>query len=313
MPFKLAVIGLGKIAQDQHLPAIAKNRDFELTAVVSSRAPYKDVPSFKTPAELFASDLEVDAVSLCMPPEARIGIARDSFDAGLHVLMEKPPAPTMGELVAIAAYAAQAKRVVFTTWHSRYNAAVDEAKKLLTDKTVKKLHVSWKEDVRRWHPGQEWIWEPGGFGVFDPGINAFSIITKILPKPIFVSSCTLETPSNRQTPIAAQIRFKPSWRGAAELSADLDWHQTGEQTWNISVETTDGQLLELRRGGTEMFLDGKLHTASVETVLTSEYEGIYQHFARLLNAEQSHIDSAPLQLVSDCFMLGRRVETEAFV
>ena len=312
MPFKLAIIGLGKIAQDQHLPVIAKNRDFELTAIVSSRAPYKDVPSFRTPTELFASGLKLDAVSLCMPPEPRIAIARDAFDAGLHVLMEKPPAPTIGELVAIAAYATKVKRVVFTTWHSQYNAAVDEAKTFLEDKTVRNLHVSWKEDVRRWHPGQEWIWEPGGFGVFDPGINAFSIVTKILPQPIFVNSCTLEIPSNRETPIAAKIRFKPSWRGDAELSADLDWRQSGEQTWNIAVETTDGQALELRKGGTEMYLDGKLHMAPFEVVLTSEYERIYEEFVLLLKAGKSHVDGAPLQLVSDCFMLGRRVETEAF-
>jgi len=312
MAFRLAVIGLGKIAWDQHLPVIAKNQNFALTAVVSSRAPYMDVPSFKTPAELFASGLKLDAVSLCMPPVPRTAIARDAFDAGLHVLMEKPPAPTMGEFVAIAAYAAQAKRVIFTTWHSQYNAAVNEAKKLLADKTVKRLYVNWKEDVRRWHPGQEWIWEPGGFGVFDPGINAFSIVTKILPQPIFVSSCALETPSNRQTPIAAQIRFKPSWRGEAELTADLDWRQTGEQTWSITIETTDGQALELRKGGTEMFLDGKLLMAPAQTVPTSEYEEIYEQFVLLLNATQSHIDGAPLQLVSDCFILGRRVETAAF-
>ncbi len=37
-----------------------------------------------------------------------------------------------------------------------------------------------KEDVRRWHPGQDWIWEAGGFGVFDPGINALSILTEVL-------------------------------------------------------------------------------------------------------------------------------------
>ena len=34
----------------------------------------------------------------------------------------------------------------------------------------------------RWHPGQEWIWQAGGFGVFDPGINALSIVTRILPR-----------------------------------------------------------------------------------------------------------------------------------
>ena len=309
MAHKLAIIGLGKIAQDQHLPVVAKSGDFELAAVVTSRGPYKDVPSFKTPAELFASGIKLDALSLCMPPEPRFDIARDALDAGLHVLMEKPPHPTVGELDAITAHAAKQRRILFTTWHSQYNAAVDEAQRQLGGKTVTKLHIEWKEDVRHWHPGQEWIWEPGGFGVFDPGINAFSIVTKILPEPIFVQSCLLETPSNKAIPIAAQIRFKPSWRGDANLTADLDWRQTGEQTWNIDVETADGLKLQLRKGGTE------LHVGSTLTVAapSEEYERIYEHFAALLQSGESHVDGAPLQLVSDCFMLGRRVGTDAFV
>jgi D-galactose 1-dehydrogenase len=309
MAFKLGIIGLGKIAQDQHLPVVAKNSDFELAAVVSSRGGYKDVPAFKTPAELFASGIKLDAVSLCMPPEPRFAIARDALDAGLHVLMEKPPTPTVGELDAIVDHAAAKSLILFTTWHSQYNAAVDEAKRLLSGKTVTKLHVSWKEDVRHWHPGQEWIWEPGGFGVFDFGINAFSIVTKIMPQPIFVSSCLLETPRNKSTPIAAQIRFKPSWNGEAELSADLDWRQTGEQSWNIFVSTTDGLDLQLLKGGTELHVNGTLTTSAP----MAEYEGIYEHFAALLKSGKSHVDGAPLQLVSDCFMQGRRIETEAFL
>ncbi len=268
MAFRLGIIGLGKIAQDQHLPVVAKNPDFELCAVVSSRGGYKDVPAFRTPAELFASGVKLDAVSLCMPPEPRFAIARDALDAGLHVLMEKPPHPTVGELQALTRHAEAKGRILFTTWHSQYNAAVDEAKKLLTGKTVSKLHVSWKEDVRHWHPGQEWIWEPGGFGVFDPGINAFSIVTKILPQPMFVASCTLETPSNKSTPIAAQIRFKPSWPGEAELSAELDWRQTGEQSWNIDVATADGLSLQLRKGGTELYVGGERRVAEP----SEEYE-----------------------------------------
>ena len=134
-------------------------------------------------------------------------------------------------------------------------------------------------------------------------------MTKILPQPIFVSACTLETPSNTQTPIAAQIRFKPSWAGAADLSADLDWRQTGEQSWNIFVTTADGLDIVLRKGGTELHVNGKLTTAAP----MAEYEGIYEHFAQLLKSGQSHVDGAPLQLVSDCFMLGRRTETDAFL
>ena len=309
MAYRLGIIGLGKIAQDQHLPVVAKNPDFTLAAVVSSRGGYGTVPAFRTPAELFASGLKLDAVSLCMPPEPRFAIARDALDAGLHVLMEKPPTPTVGELDALTAHAKVRGRILFTTWHSQYNAAVDEAKRLLAGTTVTRLRVSWKEDVRHWHPGQDWIWEPGGFGVFDPGINAFSIVTKILPQPIFVASAMLETPSNKSTPIAAQVTFKPSWPGKAELTADLDWRQTGEQSWNIDVETADGLKLQLRKGGTELYVGGTLITAEP----MAEYEGIYAHFAELLRTGASHVDKAPLQLVSDCFMQGRRSETEAFL
>jgi D-galactose 1-dehydrogenase len=309
MAFRLGIIGLGKIAQDQHLPVVAKSGDFELAAVVSSRGGHGDVPAFRTPGELFRSGVKLDAVSLCMPPEPRFAIARDALDAGLHVLMEKPPTPTVGELDAITAHAERKGRILFTTWHSQYNAAVDEAKRLLAGKTVSRLHVNWKEDVRHWHPGQEWIWAPGGFGVFDPGINAFSIVTKILPQPVFVEACVLETPANKSTPIAAHIGFKPSWAGKAELTAELDWRQTGEQSWNIDVETADGLKLQLRKGGTELHVAGELRTAAP----SEEYEAIYVHFAELLKSGKSHVDGAPLQLVSDCFMMGRRTETEAFL
>jgi D-galactose 1-dehydrogenase len=219
MAFRLGIIGLGKIAHDQHLPVIAKDKDFELAAVVSSRETLKDVPSFKTPRELFKSGVKLDAVSLCMPPGPRFAIARDAMDAGLHVLLEKPPTPTVGELNALAAHAATRNRIAFTTWHSQYNAAVDEARARLKGKTVRRLFVNWKEDVRHWHPGQDWIWEPGGFGVFDPGINAFSIVTKIMPEEIFVEEAVLEVPANKATPIAARIRFKPSWSDEADLAA----------------------------------------------------------------------------------------------
>ena len=62
MAYKLAIIGLGKIAQDQHLPVVAKNSDFELAAVVSSRGVQADVPAFRTAAELFRSGVKLDAV-----------------------------------------------------------------------------------------------------------------------------------------------------------------------------------------------------------------------------------------------------------
>lgn len=309
MAFRIGIVGLGKIAHDRHLPCVAGNSDFELAAVVSSRGGYGSVPSFRTPAELFASDLGLDAVALCMPPEPRFAVARDAFRAGLHVLAEKPPTPTLGELQALAAHAAAADRVLFTAWHTQYRAGVDAARRWLHGRTVTTLRVTWKEDVRRWHPGQEWIWQPGGFGVFDPGINAFSIVSAILPEPVFVADCTLETPANKAMPIAAHVRFKPSWDGEADLSAEFDWRQAGEQTWDIRVVTADGGELLLRKGGAELVADGKLEI----TGPGAEYVAVYEHFAELLRTRRSHVDMAPLQMVADCFLRARRVDVDAFV
>ena len=46
MAFKIAVVGLGKIATDQHLPCIAKNADFKLVAGVSRHAKMDTCPVF---------------------------------------------------------------------------------------------------------------------------------------------------------------------------------------------------------------------------------------------------------------------------
>ncbi len=308
MATKIAIVGIGKIARDQHIPCISKNRHFKLVAGVSRNASLDNVPCFESLAALRSSKIAIDAVALCTPPAVRLAMAREALDYGWHLLIEKPPTPTVGELLAMADHAKKRKRVLYATWHSRYNKSVDEAKTRLKGKHVDYLRVTWKEDVNRWHPGQQWIWEPGGFGVLDPGINALSIVTKILPEQIFVKAATIEVPSNAATPIAAAIRFKRGDGAAADLSAVFDWRQEGEQTWEIEVGTKDGLRLHLKNGGSVLVVNGK----TVREAVLQEYEHIYAKFARLLKAKKSDVDPSPLQLVSDCFMLGRPVVVEAF-
>ncbi len=307
MAIKIGVIGLGKIAQDQHLPCIGKNADFELTAVVSSRSSDLGVPAFKTPAEML-KNTKLDAVAICTPPSVRRGIALECLEAGVHLLLEKPPTQTISEFVDLKAKAAASGKVAFQTWHSRFNAALAEAKKLLSNQKVARLHVSWKESVWQWHPGQEWIWEPGGFGVFDPGINALSIVTEILPEPIFVEKAELITPANRFTPIAANISFHAADGGNADLSAEFDWRQKGEQSWNIEVDTADMKL-KLTHGGTKLYVNGALQVEAP----SQEYEEIYARFAELVKSGKSEMDGSPLEIVADCMMLGRRKDTDDFV
>lgn len=305
---KLGVIGLGKIAQDQHLPVIKANPAFNLVAVSSQRGvAVEGVPHAFTSWQEMLRLPGLDAVAICTPPQPRHEIARAALDAGKHVLLEKPPAATLSELVDIKRLAAETGRTLFTTWHSQYNRGVDEARKALAGRSVESLEVNWKEDVRKWHPGQAWIWEAGGFGVFDPGINALSIVTKIMPAPVFIRRAELEFPSNKDAPIAATLELG-SGKPSENLRAVFDWRQTGEQTWDILINTDDRSTLRLSRGGSRLEIDGKLVVEEPPT----EYQGIYQRFDELLREGRSQVDTEPFRLVADAFMIGRRIPVEPF-
>ena len=309
--YQIAIIGIGKIARDQHLPVIAGDKRFKLAATVSQRGiAQPGIPSFRTPAELYAALPDLDVVAICTPPHVRHAIAREALDAGKQVLLEKPPTPTMAEMHDLTSYAAARRRVIFATWHSQYNEGVDLARKLMAGRKIRSLHIEWKEDVRRWHPGQDWIWDAGNFGVFDPGINALSIFTKIMPQPAFIQSCELLFPANRDTPIAASLTMKSAATESASstLTAEFDWRQEGDQSWNIDIALDDGAKLRLTDGGSKLWVNGAMRFEAP----MAEYEGIYRHFAALLDKGESAMDAAPFQLVADAFLVGRRQATASF-
>jgi D-galactose 1-dehydrogenase len=306
---KIAVIGIGKISQDQHLPVLDKSADFTVAATVSTRGvSHGSLPVFKTPAELYRAMPEVRIVAVCTPPSVRHAIVREALDAGMDVLMEKPPTPSLTEFDDLKAYGAKKQRVLFQTWHSRYNAAVDEARRILAAEGVKSVRIDWRESVRKWHPGQDWVWEPGGFGVCDPGINALSIFTKIMPFPVFVQSAKLKFPANRQTPVDAEIVFKSGEPHAPEMSAGFNWLETSGEIWTVRIETMRGRVLKLEKGGTVLRIND---VVTVEAP-SEEYERIYERFAELLARRESEVDDAPLRLTADAFLLGARENVEAF-
>jgi predicted dehydrogenase len=303
-PIRIAVVGLGKIARDQHLPVIAASDAFELVAGITPSSTLDGVPCFRSLDAYLQAGPEADAVAMCQPPQVRADATLAAIAAGRHVLLEKPPAASLSEVEALTAAAAAAGVTLFAAWHSRFAAAVAPARAWLAGRRVTGATIRWKEDVRRWHPGQQWIWEPGGLGVFDPGINALSIATAILPEPLRLEDAVLEMPANRAAPIAATLALRS---GDAVVRAEFDWRQEGPQSWDITIETADGRL-DLAEGGARWFLDGQEQASGDE----GEYPALYRHFAELVRAKRSDVDPAPLRLVADAFLRGRLNLTEAF-
>ena len=232
---------------------------------------------------LLTTGCAIDGVAICTPPQVRSAQAAVALQAGKHVLLEKPPGATVGELTPLVSAARDNGTTLFTAWHSRFAPATEPARAFLADREIRSVTVTWKEDVRVWHPGQAWIFEPGGLGVFDPGINALSILTRILPRPFFLTKADLAFPSNRAAPIAADLVFSDA-RAACRCRLRFDFRQTGPQTWDIVVESDAGRLT-LGSGGRRLLHDERVLIDENK----AEYPAIYRRFVALIADGESDI------------------------
>jgi predicted dehydrogenase len=301
MTLRIGLLGIGKIARDQHIPALRADPRFELVACASRNATVDGVANYPDLAAMLAGSKDLDCVSICTPPGAHFDAALSALRAGKHVMLEKPPTATTRQIALLADEARRLNRTLFQTWHSRFAASVDAAREWLRTRELTSGRIIWKEDVHHWHPGQQWIFDAGGFGVFDPGINALSVVTEILPHEVQVEGALLEFPENQQAPIAANVRMRTT--SGVPVVAELDFRQKGEQSWDIELTTTTGRL-KLSNGGATLVIDGK--TLASDAGLAGEYPRLYARFAQLCAAGQSEVDWRPFQLVADAFLIGER-------
>lgn len=304
-PIRLGLVGYGKIAQDQHVPAIHASDRFELVAVATLGQHCPGVPNFSSLAELLAQGPAVDAIAFCTPPQGRFALVEQALKAGKHVLVEKPPCSTLGEALALIDEVNAAGVSGLFAWHSRFAPGVRNAVQWLEGKTLKQVRIDWKEQVRKWHPGQAWIWQAGGLGVFDPGINALSIVTELLPRALFVESANLSVPSNCQSPIAASLQMRSG--DDVRVIAELDFDHSVNEQWSIELHSDEG-VMRLDAGGAQVSIDGVAQTVSEE----GEYPAMYGHFARLIDAGKSDLDLQPLRIVADSFFVGSKETVAAF-
>lgn len=294
----LALVGLGKIARDQHLPSLAADSAFRLVATVDPVGRLAEFPAYADLDAALDAHAEIQAVALCTPPAVRTQLARRALLRGCHVLLEKPPCVLPQELDDLRELALRQGVSLFAAWHSRFAAAVDAARVALRTRQVIGVQVNWKEDHRIWHPGQQWLWRDGGFGVLDPGINALSILTHILPAPLTFVHAELDCPLDSAMPAAARIGLTSE---NAPVELVLDFLHPGAACWDIVIDTAQTQLV-LSDGGARLSIGGQPFSVPPQ----QEYAALYTHFSRLVRAGGQDADGTPLAIAWAALQQGRR-------
>ena len=130
---KIGIVGFGKIARDEHVPAIARHPDAELVAVASRNAKADGVANYPDLETMLAERPELDAIALCQPPQARFAAACTALRAGKHVFLEKPPGVTLSEVEILISLAKAQGTTLYASWHSRYADGVARAKAWAAD------------------------------------------------------------------------------------------------------------------------------------------------------------------------------------
>jgi len=192
---KLGIIGTGLAAKNLHLPALQKLKNkFEITAVCNhTEKKAKEfaklvggVPYYLDYREMLKRD-DIEAIDITMPIHLNYIAARDSINAGKHVILEKPLAGKLREAKLLLELDKKTKTVNMVAENFRYRKIFHKAKEFIDKGKIGKpyavnwnlyYHVTTDKDYwsTKWRQKHE---HPGGF-LLDAGVHNVAAIRMIL-------------------------------------------------------------------------------------------------------------------------------------
>lgn len=207
-----AIIGCGMSARTFHLPLIAANPAYRLTALVSSRAqPDLAIPRYADTATMLAES-NAELVIITAPNSVHYELAAECLAAGRHVVLEKPMVNTFAEGQALIRLAAENRRLLSVFHNRRWDSDYLTLKQLLADGVLgdPRLLISrwdrYRPQVRdRWreNPGAgAGVWYDLGAHLLDQAIDLFG-----LPQAITGHCCALRPSSQTVDYAHVQLHY----------------------------------------------------------------------------------------------------------
>lgn len=154
-PIRTGLLAFGMSGRIFHVPFLTTNPAFSLEAVAErhtkkAKAFYPDLKSYDTTEELI-NDPELELIVVNTPNNTHFMLAKAALQAGKHVLIEKPCAPTAAEAKELFDLGREMNREVMVYQNRRWNSDFMVVKEVLEMGQLGKLiEVHFRYD--RWRP-----------------------------------------------------------------------------------------------------------------------------------------------------------------
>lgn len=187
---KVAIIGLGGVAQVVHLPILSKLMNVQISAVADRNKnqlnsvgdKFKIEKRYTDHKEMLDKE-EIEAVIIATPTNTHLEIALDCLKANKHILIEKPIARNVAEAKQINAASKKYKKQVMVGMNLRYRPDAMLMKSLINSGELGDIFYIRCGWLRKQSSEQKWFInksQSGGGVIIDLGILILDLALWIL-------------------------------------------------------------------------------------------------------------------------------------
>lgn len=210
---KIGVIGCGGISKFTHLPYLAKMENVEVIAVcdiilerAKEQAEKYGIPNYSADYKDVLKLEGIDAIDICTPNYLHSIIAVEAFEAGLHVMCEKPDAVSVDEAIKMKEASEKAGKILMVMRNNRYLPTAEFLKEYIKSGKMGDIYAGrcgWQR--RRGIPGKGgWFTtkaQSGGGPLIDLGVHMLDVAIWLMgnPTPVSVSGSTFCKFANKNT------------------------------------------------------------------------------------------------------------------
>jgi len=305
---RVALMGVGAIAQVVHLPVLNELDDVELTGVcdvdhvrANALAARFGIPHiFRRDEDVFSSDL-IDAIIICTPSYLHEEQAIAALEAGKHVLVEKPLALSPEACERVIAVAERTRRTLMVAMNNRYRPDTIALRPFATNGELGDVFLTRGAWLNRKMRTVRLTWRhrkatAGGGAMMDLGVQTLDLALWMLGWPEAASVMThMHFPEGMEVEDTAGIIVR--LKNGAGISLTVSWSLVAERdrhymrmlgTRGSGAISPLGVYKEIETG--QMIDVTPNVPAGRENLYTASYRHELTHFVRVANGE----DTEPL-------------------